>query len=96
MAREDPLRIAREKTRVVIFTQHFKIVGDIHLPPGARVTDFLNRFVGETDRSPFFAVTDAAIYSLKTEALLYSPRFLNIHKKEVGILFPLSGEAEAL
>ncbi|MEK6814787.1 MAG: hypothetical protein AABY65_08640, partial [Nitrospirota bacterium] len=94
MANIGPLKRDLEKQRVILFTQHFKIVGDLHLPPGGRLTDFLNRFVGETDRAPFVAVTNAQCWSLRDNVLVLRTEYLAIHKREIGIAIPFSQAVE--
>lgn len=46
----------REKVRAIIFTTEMEIHGFVHIPPGGRLTDFLNNI-----SKPFIPITDADI-----------------------------------
>lgn len=78
------LKVEKEKVDVVIYTQHHRIEGTIHPHPSTRLTDFMNITTG----SGFIPITDAKIYSLPDERLLYSVDFLNINKNYIIMIFP--------
>lgn len=68
-------------TRVVILTGHYRIVGDIGLLPGARVTDYL------AESKEFFAVTDAEVWDLNGRKIT-AASFMNINRDHVEIIMP--------
>jgi hypothetical protein len=73
---------------VIIFTQQHRIEGKAHLSSGGRFTDFMNA----PTRLGFIPITDAKIYSLATDKLLYSIDLLNINKNLVVLAFPQASE----
>lgn len=70
-------------TRVVILTGHYRIVGEIGLLPGARVTDYL------AESKEFFAVTDAEVWDLNGRKLS-ACRFMDINRDHIEIIMPES------
>ncbi len=68
-----------ERTRVVIFTNRFRIVGQIDLFPNARLTDFM------LDAKPFIAVTDVKVYTLDGKPVL-AAGFCDVRKDEVVVV----------
>jgi len=69
---------------VIIFTQQHRIEGKAYLLPGGRFTDFMNAPTG----LGFIPITDAKIYSLAEDKLLYTVDFLNVNKNLVVLAFP--------
>lgn len=78
-------KISRDKIGVVIFTLQYRIEGEIHVPPGGRITDFVN--IPQTN---FIAVTSARIYraTQKGEEPLYKKDFLALNKEYIIIISP--------
>lgn len=74
---------AESTTRVVILTGHYRIVGEIGLLPGARVTDYL------AESKDFFAVTDAEVWDLNGRKLS-ACRFMDINRNHIEIIMPES------
>lgn len=70
-----------ERTRVIIYTDQYRIMGQIDLLPNARLTDFM------LDTRHFIAVTNATVYSLDGEAIL-STAFCDINKNHIIIITP--------
>jgi hypothetical protein len=70
-------------TRVVILTGHYRIVGNIDLLPGARVTDYL------AEARDFFAVTDAEVWDLNGRKIS-SGGFMNVNRNRIEVLMPES------
>ena len=69
------------KQKIRIFTRQFEIVGDLHLYPGARLTDFMN------ESKDFISVIDVEVRRL-ADGRLISARFLNVRKDEIEIILP--------
>lgn len=72
------------RTRVVILTRTFRVKGNIHLVPGARVTDYM------VDSDDFIAVTDAEVWDLGGRQVLTSP-FINVSRDHIEIVMPEEG-----
>lgn len=79
-----PLKVRKDRMAVVIYTQHHKIEGDIHLHPDARMTDFLNL----TAVGTFLAVTDAAVYAWPAETPLYTANVVDVNRNHVTLVIP--------
>ena len=69
------------KTKVIILTRSYRIKGYIHLPPGARVTDFL------VDSKDFLALTDVEVWEIGGRQVLTAP-FVNISRDQIEIVTP--------
>ena len=69
------------KTKVVILTRSYRIKGQIHLQPGARVTDFM------IDSKNFMAVTHVEIWDLGGRLIMTSP-FVNVSRDHIEIITP--------
>lgn len=82
-------KISRHKIEVVIFTPQYRIEGEIHVPPGGRITDLVN--IPQTN---FIAVTSARIYRAiqKREEPLYKKDFLALNKEYIIIISPRDEE----
>lgn len=75
------MKLDTEKTRVVILTSHYRIVGQISVIPDARVTDFI------CDAKDFIAVTDAEIWDLGQRKVA-TASFMNINREHIEIIMP--------
>jgi len=71
----------QEKTRVKIFTESFRITGEIELMPGARVTDFI------LEGKDYFAVTNAEVSDLDGREILKTS-FLSVSRQHIQIIAP--------
>jgi hypothetical protein len=69
------------RTRVVILTGHYRILGEISLMPGARMTDFLE------ESREFFAVTDAEVWDLSGRRIV-AAKFLDVHRAHIEVMVP--------
>ena len=70
-----------DKTRVVLLTENYRIVGDIHLVAGARLTDYL------TEAKSFIAITDAQVTDHSGREVLGAP-FVNVNRDRVEVIVP--------
>lgn len=70
-------------TKAVILTGHFRIVGEIGLLPGARMTDYL------AESKEFFAVTNAQVWDLNGRKVTTCD-FLDVNRAHVEIIMPES------
>lgn len=69
------------KTKVIILTRSYRIKGQIHLQPGARVTDFM------IDSKNFMALTNVEVWDLGGRLMLSSP-FVNVSRDHVEVITP--------
>ena len=75
-------------TRVMILTGHDSIVGNIGLPRGARLTDYM-----ATAKS-FIALTDVVVSSRRGEEALRAS-FMNVQSNRIEVITPLEMIKEA-
>ena len=80
-----PLQVKKDRLSVVIFTDHLKITGEIHLLGGGRLTDFINR---DMERIPLVAVTNARCYLYPQDTFLYSTDFVSVNKNHIHLISP--------
>ena len=71
----------KDKTRVIILTRHYRIIGEISILPEARVTDYI------CESRDFIAVTDADVWD-QDQRKVASTTFLNINRGDVELLIP--------
>ena len=72
---------AETKTKVIVMTGNYRIVGSVDLLPGSRVTDFL------AEARDFFAVTDAEVWALDGRKL-FASSFLNVNRDLIELIMP--------
>jgi predicted YcjX-like family ATPase len=80
----------RDEISVIIYLGNCKIRGRVFVPPGGRVSDFVNAPVRQ-----FIPVTDAEIESISGPKWSYRVRFLNLNKNEIVTIFPEAAFIEA-
>jgi len=73
---------AKEKIRVFILTDFYRIEGDMHLVSGSRLTDIVN-----IKTKDFFPITDAKVSSNSGE-ILYSLNYLAVNRDAITAIFP--------
>lgn len=83
-----PLHVDKETLRVIIFTHHFKIIGEIFIPRSGRLTDYLNRTLGGSDTDIFVPVTNAECFSMADGQLKYISDFVSLNKNQIHLIFP--------
>lgn len=71
----------RDKVKSIIFTTNSVIKGYVHIPPGGRLTDFMNNVA-----KPFIPVTDAEIKF--NDGTSISARLLQVSKDYIVALIP--------
>lgn len=80
---------AESRTRVIVMTGNYRIVGSVDLLPGARVTDFLS------ESRDFIAMTDAEVWDLDGRRLIAST-FLNINRDRIELIMPETAVSQGL
>lgn len=76
------MKTQKEKLRIIIYTPHHKIKGEVHLYQNSRLTDILNADSGNKD---FLPITNAEIINLK-DMTKSEVSFLSINKKFIEIV----------
>lgn len=92
MEEKRPLHVDKDKLRVIIFTQHYKIVGDIFLPKSGRLSDFLNKTVSGVKTEFFIPVTNAECFSMNDGQLKYLAEFVAVNKDHIHLIFPYNNK----
>lgn len=70
-----------DRTRVTLLSENYRIVGDVHLVAGARLTDYL------TEAKSFIAVTNATVTDHSGREVLSAP-FVNVNRDRVEVIVP--------
>ena len=73
-----------QSTRVVIMTNSYRIVGDINLIPGGRLTDYMDT------SHDFLAVTNANVTTFEGCKDILDTKFLNIRVDAIEIILPVN------
>ncbi len=76
------LRAVKETIRVVLLTNTHRLEGDVHVVPGGRLLDEINK---ERD---FLPLTKADIYDLNSSTLIDSLQFIAINKSQIVMIAP--------
>jgi hypothetical protein len=74
----------KDRVRVMIVTNGFRIEGDFHVLAGSRLTDALNSKAKE-----YFAITEAKVYGLEGDTALYSPPYIAVNRASIACIFPV-------
>ncbi len=78
------MHVPKEKIKVTILVDRFRIVCEMYKYPGARLLDIVN--IKDT---AFIPVTDADIFSLADGKKLYTATFLGINRNAINFFFPM-------
>ncbi len=82
------MKIDKEKIKVTILIDRFRIVGYMYKYPGARLMDLVN-----IKEQAFIPITDAEVYSLGDGKLLQKTAFLGVNRNQVNFFYPSDQEA---
>ncbi|MBI2266814.1 MAG: hypothetical protein HYU64_16905 [Armatimonadetes bacterium] len=83
------LRIPKERKNVIVYTRNHKIEGEMYVLMSARISDELNVRVRE-----FIPITNAKVYTLSGDSLLYSAEFLSVNKHAIDLVVTLPIERD--
>lgn len=83
------MHVPKEKLKVTILVERFRIVGDMYRYPGARLLDLVN--IKDT---AFIPVTDAQIFSLSDGKLLHSANFVGVNRNAITFFYPMEEQAQ--
>ena len=75
---------SKDRIRVTIATTMYRIEGDMHVLSGSRLTDALN-----SKAKDFLAITDAKVYDLTGNQLLFEPSYLAVGRESITMVFPM-------
>lgn len=75
---------SKDRVRVVVVTNLYRIEGELHVLAGSRLSDSLN-----SKSKDFLAMTDAKVYRVDGEDALYSPSYLVVNRASIDAVFPL-------
>jgi len=78
------MHVPKEKVRVTILVERFRIVGDMYRYPGARLLDLVN--IKDT---AFIPVTEAQIFSLSDGKLLQTTTFVGVNRNAIAFFYPM-------
>ena len=78
------LKVEKSKIEAVIYTQQYRIEGEVYVPKGSRFTDFVS---AET-RYGSIPATNCKVYTLAEDKLLHTVPLLNINKNFIVMAFP--------
>ncbi|RPI76519.1 MAG: hypothetical protein EHM45_12715 [Desulfobacteraceae bacterium] len=69
------------RTKAVILTPQYRIIGNISLLPGARLTDYMR------EAKSFIAITDAEVTDLSGKPVL-SADFIDVQLRHIHLIAP--------
>lgn len=78
------MHVEKEKLNVEIFTTNHRIVGEIYVFPGARLTDTLSA----RESQSFIPLTNVEAYNLHTGEPVFSTSFANINRSHIVLIRP--------
>jgi hypothetical protein len=84
------MQAPKEKLRVEIYTTNHRIVADIYIFPGARLTDIMTA----REAQSFLALTGVEAYGLGDGKKLFQSDFANINKNHIVLIRPAEIPAE--
>jgi hypothetical protein len=81
-------RSVKEITRVVILTPDYRIEGELHVSPGGRVLDEVNK------GKPFLPLTKVAVYGITGKKPLTTRDFLAVNKSSIVMISPVKPDKD--
>ncbi len=75
----------KEKLRVEIYTTSHRILANLHIFEGARLTDIMQ----SRETQSFFALTDVEVYNLNTGEFLFRTDFVDINRNHIVLIRPV-------
>ncbi|HOY68964.1 MAG TPA: tetratricopeptide repeat protein [Candidatus Ozemobacteraceae bacterium] len=76
------MKAHKEKLKVILYTTHHKIRGEVHLYENSRLSDILN---ADTATKDFLPITNAELTDLRTGTTIESG-FLSINRRQVEMV----------
>jgi hypothetical protein len=81
------MHVPKEKVRVTILVDRFRVVGDMYKFPGARLIDLVNM-----KDTAYIPVTEADVFSLADGKLLFHATFIGINRYVMTFFYPMEEE----
>ena len=73
----------KDQIRVVLVVDQWRIEGLMHVLSQSRLTDALN-----SKSKDFLAVTEAKVYDVMTNKLLFQAEWLDVNRMSISVIFP--------
>lgn len=77
-----PIKTVKEKIKVIIITAQMRLQGDMHVVPGGRLLDEINK------EREFLPVTDVTIYDVQGENIIDTLEFIAVNKHLILLIAP--------
>ncbi len=77
------MRAVKETVRVVLLTGSYRLEGDVHVVPGGRLLDEINK---ERD---FIPLTNASVFEVSGDQPLDTLEFIAVNKSQVVMVAPI-------
>jgi hypothetical protein len=74
----------KDKVRCILVIGQWRVEADVHVLSGSRLTDALN-----SKAKDFIAVTDAKVYDMASNQVLYAPQYLAVNRDSIAVIFPI-------
>lgn len=78
------MHVPKERIKVTILVERFRIVGEMYRYPGARMLDLVN-----IKDNAFIPVTNAQIFSLSDGKLLHTASFTGVNRNAISFFYPM-------
>jgi hypothetical protein len=79
------VQTSKDKIRVVVYVDEWRVEGDLHILADSRLTDALNARTKD-----FLAITDATIYDARTgEQLVTRTKFIDINRTSISVIYTI-------
>lgn len=78
---------SKDRVRVMIITNGYRIEGDLHVLVGSRLTDALN-----SKTKDYFALTDATVWVAGRDDPMYKPPYLAVNRESIACIFPIDSD----
>ena len=78
------MQVPKEEIKVTILIERFRVTGNMHKYPGARMLDLVNN-----KDTAFITVTDAEIFSLADGKKLQETPLLAVNRNAMSLFYPM-------
>lgn len=75
------MQTKKDRVKVVVYVDEWRVEGDLHVLSDSRLTDALNARMKD-----FLAITDATIYDARSGEKLVDTKFLDINRTSISII----------
>lgn len=79
--------IKKEKIRVAVYTDKYRVIGYFYYVPGTRLTDTLNVKVKD-----FIPLTDAVVLDIKENAVIAEIPYVAVYRDAIRFVYPIEPE----